>query len=260
MSRNLRKDPAGHSLPTSIEHRIKLYSLAATAAGVGMLALSQPAAGEVVYTKAKIYVSPFGGTASIDLNNDGKPDFQFTAPAGGYDHSFYASLLVGPLRGGEVVGGHRQLHSPYASALAGGAKIGPSAHFSSSAVRGNIIVERSIGFASASTFKQFVGSWNFPNGTNHYVGVKFLIDGATHYGWIRLTINLANSMQSVITGYAYETVPDKPITAGAGMTSAEATADQPRDVQSPKEVSKTTGPSLGMLALGASALPLWRRD
>src|ERR1700719_2448680 len=134
MSRNVRKDPAGHSLPTSVEHRIKLYSLAATAAGVGMLALSQPAEGEVVYTKATIYVPPFGGTASIDLNNDGKPDFQFTAPAGGYDHSFYASLLVAPLRGGEVVGGHRQLRSPYASALAGGAKIGPSAHFSSSAV------------------------------------------------------------------------------------------------------------------------------
>ena len=45
------------------------------------------------------------------------------------------------LGGGKVMGGNRGMLGPYASALAKGANIGPSAHFSSSAARQQIILE-----------------------------------------------------------------------------------------------------------------------
>ena len=260
MPRNLRERVEGQSPATSIEHRIKFYSIAAAAAGVSMLALSQPAEGEIVYTKADVSVPSFGGYATVDLNNDGKADFQFMIPGGGYDHSFYASCIAGPMAGGEIVGGNRALH-PYASALVRGATIGPTVHFSTSAVRGEIIVERSLGFASASTFKEFYGQWNFPNGTEHFLGVKFLINGATHYGWIRLTIDVSDRMSTVIKDYAYETVANQPIKAGAGIPAASvdenhAPANQiekarPGQAEALTETPKTRGASLGMLALGA---------
>jgi hypothetical protein len=53
--------------------------------------------------------------------------------------------------------------------------------------------------------------------------------------------------------YAYETVANKTIQAG---TAAKATAQ----VQVPQNTQKQAAPSLGMLALGADGLPLWRHE
>jgi len=60
-------------------------------------------------------------------------------------------------------------------------------------------------------------------------------------------------MTAKITGYAYETVPNKPILAG---TAATAIAE----VQAPENVNRKAGPSLGVLAVGADGLHLWRRE
>jgi hypothetical protein len=53
-------------------------------------------------------------------------------------------------------------------------------------------------------------------------------------------------ISGTITAYAYETVANKPITIG----STTEMADEP---QAPN-------PSLGMLAMGADGLTLWRRE
>src|SRR5579885_2972533 len=190
----------------TLDQRLKLYSAVALAAGVGVLALAQPAEGEVVVTKKTIQVTALNNVATVDLNNDGVPDFNFTLSYAGYDHTFRASLLVTPLTGGEVVG-TAGAHHPYASALMRGAKIGPSAHFSSTGH--GITVERSAGFASASTIFSFFGKWKGV-GNNRFLGVKFLINGQTHYGWIRLSLTIDPRIgAATITGYAYETVPNK---------------------------------------------------
>jgi len=60
-------------------------------------------------------------------------------------------------------------------------------------------------------------------------------------------------MTATITAYAYETEPNAPISAGAGE---EPTAE----LQPQANIQNQPGPSLGMLALGADAVPLWRRD
>jgi hypothetical protein len=53
------------------------------------------------------------------------------------------------------------------------------------------------------------------NATNRYLGLRFRIDGKTHFGWARFTIKAqARGVVATLTGYAYETVPNKPIIAG----------------------------------------------
>jgi hypothetical protein len=45
--------------------------------------------------------------------------------------------------------------------------------------------------------------------------LRFRIDGKTHFGWARFTIKAqARGVVATLTGYAYETVPNKPIIAG----------------------------------------------
>jgi hypothetical protein len=54
---------------------------------------------------------------------------------------------------------------------------------------------------------------------DRYLGLKFVINGEVHYGWARLSVTLGHQRQfddvsGTLTGYAYETVPEKPIIAG----------------------------------------------
>jgi len=240
-------------LSDTVEHRIKLYSVAAMAAGVSVLAMTQPAESKIVVTNANIAVNP-GSVAYIDLNNDGINDFQLSVAIGGYDHSFYATLAIAPLTGGRVVGGNRGPLGPYASALASNANIGPSARFSSSVARGQITIERSNGAESGptSTYKLY-GKWG--GAGTRYLGVKFLINGRVHYGWVRMTVSRtivysgAKTVSATITEYAYDTVAKAKLGAGETVITAP-----------PDGTAKETGPSIGMLALGNDGLSLWRRE
>ena len=231
----------------NVQRRLSIYSVAAAAAGVGLLSLAQPAEGSVVVTNTNLNVSGLS-MVTIDLDNNGTKDFQFSLGVGGYDHSFYATVAVRPLTGGKAVGGHRGLLGAYASALASGGNIGPSAHFSSSGARGRLTIERSAGTVSGSSFYRLYGPWG--NGTgDHFLGVKFLINGSTHYGWVRLSVTIRNRNQAAtITQYAYETVANKKLSAGATTDAVESTNIPVR----PKQ-------SLGALALGADGLSLWPR-
>jgi hypothetical protein len=68
--------------------------------------------------------------------------------------------------------------------------------------------------------------------------VKFAIHGKTHYGWARIQWNGIGSTE-YITGYAYETIPNKPIIAGK-TKGPDVITVQPG----------TVSDSLGGLALG----------
>ena len=253
MPRRLSVRPDKTTLSETIDHRMRLYSVAAAAAGVSMLALVQPAEGEVIVTRSNIPIPPsyYGGTqylVPIDINNDGVTDFSFSLYVFGY-HAFINDLHVEPQQGGAVVASH-PIGAFYASALKPGAKIGPLAHFSSD---GRTEIEVAQGFDASSVYsRRLYGNWG-GNPANRYLGVRFLIDGATHYGWIRLTvITEPRGFSATIVGYAYETIANKPIVAGIPKASAVTKAD-------PKAES-FGGPSLGMLALGADGLIMWRRS
>jgi hypothetical protein len=243
--------PSAKANSESIDHRAKLYSIAAAAAGVSVLALAQPAEGEVVVTQKTIpiptnsYFGPYFPPTPISLNNDGINDFSFSIYSFAY-HSFHDDLTVWPLQGGAVVASPNEFGGFYASALAAGAKIGPSAHFSSNKLTD---IERAQGFDASSHYsRKLYGNWS-NNPVNHYLGVKFLIDGATHYGWVRLTVTTRpHGFKATITGYAYETVANKRILAGE------------KEGQPQAQIERHPSAALGMLALGADGLQMWRRE
>jgi hypothetical protein len=103
-----------------------------------------------------------------------------------------------------------------ASALHAGVEIGPQGNFS---VRSP--------FMAVELFNR-VGSQHSDRGPwarkgkgvrNRYLGLKFVVDGEVHYGWARLSVTLGHQrslgdVTGTLTGYAYETIPDKPIIAG----------------------------------------------
>jgi hypothetical protein len=87
--------------------------------------------------------------------------------------------------------------------------------------------------------RYYYGPWeNGGKGVkNRYLGLRFQIKGKTHYGWARL--NFASPQLAKLTGYAYETIPNKTIIAGQTKGPNVATP-QP----------ETAPGSLGRLALG----------
>ena len=87
------------------------------------------------------------------------------------------------------------------------------------------------------------GQWLY---TQHrYLGLKFMIGGRIHYGWARLNVTLVagTGIQATLTGYAYETIPNKPIITGKTKGPDVVTLDPA---------------TLGRLAQGASGVSAWR--
>jgi hypothetical protein len=239
-----------------MDRRMAAYAAAAMAAGVGALALAQPAEGEVVITRKKIpipvsnYYFPPPKPVYISLNNNGINDFSFSLYSFAY-HQTTNILTVRPLEGGALQGkdgaGVNGFSRFYASELKRGAKIGPSAQFSSNGF--GAAVEREIKWVNSSSvsFSRQYGNWG-GNPSNTYLGVKFLISGETHYGWVRLTVATgAHEMAATITAYAYETEANKRILAGT-----------PENGEAAVVIDENQKPSLGALAAGADGLPRWR--
>ena len=60
---------------------------------------------------------------------------------------------------------------------------------------------------------------------DRYLGFKFYVEGKgqPHYGWARLNVSVSKGIHATLTGYAYETIPNKPIIAGKTHGKDEAT-------------------------------------
>ncbi len=247
----------------ALDRRMKSYSLAAAAAGVSVLALSHPADAKVVITNTNIPVQlctvGFPCSVSIDMNGDGINDVKISLISS-YNQTWDSRFLdVAGQNGGSIMGTAGGGKHPYASCLLRGAKIGASDHF----LRSKETIEKSfIQFYSSTTLqrppkKTLYGKWGGDH-PNRFLGVKFKINGQTHYGWIRITVkpNPTNTqwpaMSATITEYGYETVANKSLDAGlaSGAVSADNHAQTP---------TVPAHPSLGMLALGAESLPAWRQ-
>ncbi|MGA2020294.1 MAG: hypothetical protein ABSH02_06880 [Candidatus Sulfotelmatobacter sp.] len=223
-------------LSASIHQKLNLYALAAGATGVAMLAGAPSAEAEVVFTPAH-YVITTNRKITLDLNHDGIGDFIIS------NHAFCTTDICGrtlralPAEAGNRVEGMKSIFIlKFASALQRGAQIGPSAVFS-----GKLMAVSGTEYGSG-------GHWQ--NVADRYLGLKFSISGSIHYGWARFSVTSGNeTITATLTGYAYETVANRPITAGKTKGPAE--------VGAPAELGPAT---LGLLAMGSSGLALWRRD
>jgi hypothetical protein len=236
--------------------------LLAYAAAAGAVCSTQAAA-EVIYTPA--HDSLFNGTYFLDLNHDGINDFAPLAEGRFSTFSRRDCVRVQPL-----VAGNRMLAArtnfadsryilcgttgfqPAPVPLEAGAVIGPGAPFLKSA---SILG----GTGTSGFYNRSFGRWL--RAGYRYLGLVFEIDGKEHFGWARLSLTFpglgssdsasANSQRCpgyaclAIGGYAYETIPGKPIVAGYTGLSTEPAPDPP---------------TLGVLALGTPGLDLWRRE
>jgi hypothetical protein len=243
MKRSSQPSRTAAKFSESVHNHLNMYAMSATAAGVGLLALTQPAQARIVYTPAHVTI---GDKMILDLNRDGINDFWFQTSLGNNLTWGWSDLGVNRSQNGNRIVAATGSGAS-AIALRAGDRIGSGRVFKSFASMAFRKFPITTSFKSLST--HWYGQWG--NGgkglKNRYLGLKFLINGKVHFGWARVTVTVGKSgnrdFTSVLTGYAYETIPNRPIIAG-----------------------KTKGPdvvriqpaSLGQLATGASAIPAWR--
>jgi len=190
--------------------------------------LAQPAAAKIIYTKADVAI--LNGTI-LNLDNRHRGQFTFTVRRAYASSGFSFIMSVFPIGNNNRIWGTNQA----ASALHYGRRIGPN---TKKFAYGNDFM----GLDRSGVFgESYEGAWVYV--TNRYLGLQFMINGNTHYGWARLSVDMFRS-EGAVTGYAYETIPNKPIIAG-----------------------KTKGPdvitfqpaTLGHLAKGSAGLTAWRQ-
>ncbi len=226
-------------LNAKLDKLLFAYAAAASAAGVGALILTPQAEGKIVYTPAHVVLNstPNPSTYSLDLNHDGIKDFFFSDWFSGDFYIADAALSCDPIAASNMVWG-----PDFRSALRRGVKVGSRGIW-------NRKFPRMGSAAYVGTVGRYYSYGYWVNGgkgvKDRYLGLKFAINGEIHYGWARLTVSVQHrslNIRATLTGYAYETVPNKPITAGR--------------TKGPDVVVERA--TLGHLARGASAVPAWR--
>jgi hypothetical protein len=230
------------SLGRHLEKNLLAYVAAASAA---LLPSALPAEAEIIYTPSNTPMAIAHANrgpvyTTLDLNNDGVPDFTFaissTLHFSSYGYTTRAKffLKVNPYqKSNRAVQGQVPLT---ASAVPAGVRIGPQEKFGA----GDLYMQH-------NTFDWSVGksSGTWQKVEFAYLGVKFMINGQVHYGWARIKFPYAGAIYyPSIYGYAYESTPNQPITAGQTSGSDHSSTAEPA--------------SLGRLAAGAIGLNQWR--
>jgi len=230
-----------------LEKTLSAYAASAISAGVTLAALSPCAQAKIIYTSANTEIPLNGGSVVLDLNHDGITDFSFSNATWAGPRS--GGLLLGarPANESNAIWGRGQFgfsfagfSGVFASALHAGFAIRPSKPYLQKSNRWLM------GFYDRSLYvSRTSGQWLYTQ--DRYLGLKFVISGQTHYGWARLTVALPavgyREIKATLTGYAYETIPNKPIIAGK--------------TKGP-DVIKWEPATLGRLAQGASGISAWR--
>jgi hypothetical protein len=148
------------------------------------------------------YADVLDRSLELDLNGDGLADYLLICTLQGVylspqnNNSVIAdgSYLVAALNQGEVIS--FSLNPAYqwinaGNVPGGNATIGASAIFDG----------------------EYFYTGNF-SGLDAFIGLQFQFDGTTHYGWMEVN-NYPNAAAGQVLGWAYETSPNTPITAGA---------------------------------------------
>lgn len=204
----------------SLSRQLNTYAQLASAAGVSVLVLAGASEAKVVYTET--YQVTHNYPLYIDLNHDGINDFVLRTLLYKGSSGMEVGLNANGYRNAENVIAGRRVSSggnyffSAASALPAGAVIGARINFS---VPTPIMASEL--FNGVGSQYSYRGAWagKGEGVTNRYLGLKFVVAGEVHYGWARVSVTLghhrqADDVSGTLTGYAYETIPGKPIVAG----------------------------------------------
>jgi len=231
-----------------LEKRLLSYAVAATASGVGVLACSPHAEATVVYTQTWIPIAPVSSVTNLDLNNDGIVDFQISNKVGTFrcgesSNYCFVTLRVLPQNASNAIWGT----GGSASALGNGVTVGSQGKFQA----GHQFMAKEHFSRQSSTYGT-AGPWK--ETTRGYLGLKFIIQGQVHYGWARLNVTATiKGIYGAISGYAYETVPNKPIRTGQ-QGGAAMKKHNARLGPAPLDAPASMPGGLGSLATGAAGL------
>jgi hypothetical protein len=210
MKLSLRRPTTSPELSEPLRHHLKMYALAASAAGVSALALVQPAQAEIIYTPANKHL-PVNRYFHLDLNHDGTNDFRFrfvgALPGTGFNFSLY---LSGSQQANEVWT-TTTYFGPCAAALPKETKVGPGSPLKK-AKKLQMAWSASSGFGGGGAGCPWL---SVNGGIQAYLGLKFTFKGEVHYGWARFgEVLIGNQSNATLTGYAYESTPGKAIITG----------------------------------------------
>jgi hypothetical protein len=243
----------------SLNKRLSAYALAAGAAGISLLSASTAAEARVIHEQINF---PLYGNQTYDFNpahQSGTPfffvgTFLFFSSLTFWNRAFFQPNSAGAsavLSAGGLP-----------AELAGGSVIGPRDNWGKGASYGMLFTYGPYGGGTQSHHR---GNFGKPG----FVGFRFTVSGKQHYGWVRLRFSIhlgpsgTKQTTTEIVDCAFETTPGKSIRAGQTKESPDQVSNlTPYQGNTPHSraaslVSRRPA-SLGMLAVGASGIPLWR--
>lgn len=191
----------------------------------------------------------------LDLNHDGTNDFRLSVRYASTPSFSYQALGVFGMQSGNKVRGLHSRKSFYASRLPVGVRVGPKGEVSN----GNMAFMSVFTLSTSKRSYRYRGPWAKGQSTTAgYLGFRFVIKGKVHYGWARLRVKEQRGFPGTtarLTGYAYETVPNKTIITGKTKSPDDNNQPAPASLK-----THTPEPAmLGVLALGAPGLSIWKR-
>ena len=206
-------------------HKLSNYSLFSSA----FLLLSNAANTQVIYTDVDPDETAFTDEVQIDMDNDGDVDFKlvFNAETVTSFTSAELKLRINPLGDNKVAfstqivpvtysglpwatytGGATQIVFTVAPLINSGDIIDSGLNFSLNLAS----LYQRLNFNIYSSYDhQAIGGGDWAGAIDKFAGIQLYLDGALHYGWMRLSVNILTGI--TIHDYAYESVANTPITA-----------------------------------------------
>jgi len=233
-------------------------AIAISAVGLAVLALPQLSEARIIYTPANQMVNTQQRRLNIDFNHDGVFDAYIGVDFYCRSTTYcFASIFVEGLQQNQVM---KTSQHVFASAAKLGRVIGSNA--GDPFLVGGRMASCAATFTSRGGILRATSYGPWRDVRARYLGFKFERDGLTYYGWARMNVSgFPCSPAGTLTGYAFETIPGKPIRAGQEREAAEPLNEPSGSLTIPgqhKEVDLQPA-SLGVLAIGAGSLPVWRK-
>ena len=237
----MRRLPRKTELSSRLDQLLTSYAMAATAAGVAMLACAVPANARIVCGHSSASIVGEGTIPFNPAKSQFAPFNMAQTYFGGAGTTWNRAFLTPNTKGASDLLATNNLPRP----LANGEVIGPNGHFGKGNSYGLLLT---YGNYRGGTTNNHNG--NFPFDKSAYLGYKFSISGQDHFGWARLRVDIQKPHTvTKLLAFGYETVSGKAIKAGS-CASADATTT---DADTKTSGNELTAATLGLLALGAKA-------